>query len=161
LTDLPWNSPHWHPAHGGIYRNVYLHVTDPLHISLPLYSNLKTLGPYVYSTEISSKSANVHCEIPVQNGRKTSEMVEASVEIFARDGKSLLVLKDFKPLPAGDNATFVVEGTLTDPQLWEPAYPYLYKAVCSLKTSSQSTDTTEVQFGIRSVRFDVKTGFSI
>jgi hypothetical protein len=37
-TDLPWNSPHWHPAHGGIYRSVYLHVTDPLHISLPLYS---------------------------------------------------------------------------------------------------------------------------
>ena len=37
-TELPWNSPHWHPAHGGVYRNVYLHVTDPLHITLPLYS---------------------------------------------------------------------------------------------------------------------------
>src|SRR6185369_15925819 len=35
---IPWNNPHWHPAHGGIYRNVKLHVTDPLHISLPLYS---------------------------------------------------------------------------------------------------------------------------
>jgi hypothetical protein len=48
-TDLPWNSPHWHPAHGGIYRNVYLHVTDPLHISLPLYRPAaawtKRLGP--------------------------------------------------------------------------------------------------------------------
>src|SRR5436190_18745763 len=30
---LPWNNPHWHPAHGGIFRNVVLHVTDPLHIS--------------------------------------------------------------------------------------------------------------------------------
>jgi beta-galactosidase len=39
-TELPWNSPHWHPAHGGIYRNVYLHVADRLHISLPLYSFL-------------------------------------------------------------------------------------------------------------------------
>jgi beta-galactosidase len=44
-TDLPWNSPHWHPAHGGIYRNVYLHIADPLHISLPLYSFLQTAGP--------------------------------------------------------------------------------------------------------------------
>jgi len=24
---LPWNNPHWHPAHGGIYRNVFLYDT--------------------------------------------------------------------------------------------------------------------------------------
>ena len=33
----------------GIYRNVKLHVVDPLHISLPLYSFLQTAGPYVYA----------------------------------------------------------------------------------------------------------------
>ena len=32
---IPWNNPHWHPAHGGLYRNVKLHVMDPLHIGLP------------------------------------------------------------------------------------------------------------------------------
>ncbi len=37
---IPWNNPHWHPAHGGLYRNVRLIITDPLHISLPLYSFL-------------------------------------------------------------------------------------------------------------------------
>src|SRR4051812_37577033 len=31
---IPWNNPHWHPAHGGLYRNVRLYVTDALHISL-------------------------------------------------------------------------------------------------------------------------------
>ncbi len=71
-TDLPWNSPHWHPAHGGIYRNVYLHVADPLHISLPLYSFLQTAGPHVYATEISDASANVHVEVPIQNERKAA-----------------------------------------------------------------------------------------
>src|SRR5258708_4929889 len=43
---IPWNNPHWHPAHGGIYRDVKLHVTDRLHIGLPLYSFLQTEGPY-------------------------------------------------------------------------------------------------------------------
>ncbi len=161
LTDLPWNSPHWHPAHGGIYRNVYLHVTDPLHISLPLYSNLKTVGPYVYASDISIKSAAIRCEIPVQNGRTASETVQARVEIFDRDGKSLLLLQDTKPIPPNGNVTFTVAGTLVDPQLWEPAYPYLYKATCSLKAGGQIVDSTEVPFGIRSVRFDLKTGFSI
>ena len=161
LTDLPWNSPHWHPAHGGIYRNVYLHVADPLHISLPLYSNLKTVGPYVYASDISQKSAVMHCEIPVQNGRKASQSVEVQVEILDRDGKSLLRLQDTKLIAAGESATCTVAGTLTEPQLWEPAYPYLYKAVCSLKVGGQIIDSTEVPFGIRTVKFDVKTGFSI
>src|SRR6266850_3063595 len=86
-TELPWNSPHWHPPHGGIYRNAYLHVTDPLHISLPLYSNLKTAGPYIYSTDISEKSATVHAEIPVQNERGLAEHVEAKFELLDRTGK--------------------------------------------------------------------------
>ena len=50
---IPWNNPHWHPAHGGLYRNVRLHLTDPLHISLPLYIFLETAGPYAYATEIT------------------------------------------------------------------------------------------------------------
>ena len=48
---IPWNNPHWHPAHGGIFRNVHVYVTDPLHVSLPLYSFLQTEGPYIYETE--------------------------------------------------------------------------------------------------------------
>ena len=39
---IPWNSPQWHPAMGGIYRDVNIYVTDPLHISLPLYDFLQT-----------------------------------------------------------------------------------------------------------------------
>ncbi len=66
---IPWNNPHWHPAHGGLYRDVCLHVTDPLHISLPLYSFLQTAGPYVYATDISTNAATINLEVPVENGR--------------------------------------------------------------------------------------------
>ena len=45
---LVWHHEHWHPNHGGIYRNVYLHVMNPLHITLPLYDNLETQGQYIY-----------------------------------------------------------------------------------------------------------------
>ena len=160
-TDLPWNSPHWHPAHGGIYRNVYLHITDPLHISLPLYSSLKTLGPYIYSSDISDKLATVHCEVPVQNGRKRSEKVVASVEVFDRDGHAVLSLNRTKQLAAKAQDTFTVSGKIASPQLWEPDYPYLYKAVCTLRSHGEIIDSYEVPFGIRSVRWDVQTGFWI
>jgi beta-galactosidase len=62
---MPWNNPQWHPPHGGIYRNVRLCVTDPLHISLPLYDFLQTAGPYAYATNTSSNAASVSVEVPV------------------------------------------------------------------------------------------------
>jgi beta-galactosidase len=160
-TDLPWNSPHWHPAHGGIYRNVYLFVTDPLHISLPLYSNLKTTGPYVSATGISEKSATVHCEVPVQNGRRTVENMSAQVEIQDREGNPVLSLRKSIAVPAGGQETVELCGSLNAPQLWEPDYPYIYKAVCSIRSGNQAVDTAEIPFGVRYVGWDTKTGFSI
>ncbi len=160
-TDLPWNNPHWHPAHGGIYRNVYLHVADPLHISLPLYSSLKTAGPYIYSTDISERAATVHCEVPAQNGRAAAEKVTARVEVIDRDGKSVLALEQSKPLAPGAHETFNVSGTLAAPQLWEPSYPFLYRAVCTLLVHGQPIDSCSVPFGIRAVRWDAKSGFYI
>jgi beta-galactosidase len=160
-TELPWNSPHWHPAHGGIYRDAYLYVTDPLHISLPLYSNLKTVGPYLYSTETSTGSAKVHCELPLQNGRSTPGDITARIEILDREGKSVLTLASSKSIPALGQESFQLSGALLSPQLWEPDYPYLYKAVCSVSEQERLVDSCEVPFGIRSVRWDVKTGFYI
>ena len=160
-TELPWNSPHWHPAHGGIYRNVYLYVTDPLHISLPLYSALGTVGPYVYSSDISEGAATVHCEIPLQNERNSSAEVTARFEVLTPDGRSALVLTDRKVVAAGARETFKVSGRLDAPQLWEPAYPYLYQAVCTLVAGGQAVDSCAVPFGVRYVRFDTRTGFYI
>jgi beta-galactosidase len=47
-SDTPWHHPNWHPPHGGIYRNVSLHVTDPLHVTLPLHAHLQTEGVYAW-----------------------------------------------------------------------------------------------------------------
>jgi beta-galactosidase len=160
-TELPWNSPHWHPAHGGLYRNVYLRVTDPLHITLPLYSNLRTAGPYLYATDISEESASIHCEIPVQNGRAEEQTVTAQVEVFDREGKSVLRLTGRQLIAAGAQARFELTGTLTAPQLWEPDYPYLYKAICDLKAERQTIDSCEIPLGLRLARWDAKTGFYV
>ena len=90
---IPWNNPQWHPPHGGIYRNVRLYVTDPLHISLPLYDFLQTAGPYVYATDISSNFAKVNLEVPVENGRATNEEVELTAQILDRAGNVVLTMK--------------------------------------------------------------------
>jgi beta-galactosidase len=161
--DIPWNNPQWHPAMGGIYRDVKLFLTDPLHISLPLYDFLKTEGPYIYSTEISAKTANVTVEVPVQNGRGTDEQVNVGVEIINRDGKDLfdVIYCPVLKIAAGASGTTKVSFQISNPQLWEPDYPYLYRAKIVLIVANKIIDSQEIPFGIRAVHWDVKTGFTL
>jgi beta-galactosidase len=158
---IPWNNPHWHPAHGGIYRNVRLYVVDPLHIALPLYSFLQTAGPYVYASQISDQRARIGLEVPVLNGRRVAADVELRAEVRDRDDKSVLVLQSHGRIAQGAGAVFASHGILQNPQLWEPDHPYLYRVVCTLRAARRTVDRCEVPLGIRSVRWDAGTGFHI
>ncbi len=158
---IPWNNPRWHPPLGGIYRNVRLYVTDPLHISLPLYSFLRTAGPYVYATDISGDSAALHIEVPIQNERATAADVALHVEVLDADGRPVLSLDRGGHLGAGAHDEFDLAGDVPHPRLWEPAYPYLYRVVCTLRSGGETVDTCEIPCGIRTVRWDAQTGFYI
>ncbi len=160
-NQIPWNNPQWHPPLGGIYRNVYLYVTDPLHISLPLYDYLKTVGPYVYATEISSQAAAVTVEIPVQNGRDRDASVTVEAKILDHERNLVATWRQPEEIPAGGSVTAKLSGTITQPQLWESDYPYLYHVVCSVRSGDEIIDSCEVPLGIRAVHWDVKTGFWI
>jgi beta-galactosidase len=158
---IPWNNPHWHPAHGGIYRNVRLYVVDPLHISLPLYSFLQTAGPYVYATEISTDAATVHVEVPIENSRRNGEKVELVAQVLDRNGLSVLTMKREVDVVAGASAKFSLSGKLPKPELWESAYPYLYRVLCALEVNGQTVDTSEIPLGIRTVKWTNDKGMFI
>ena len=168
---IPWNNPHWHPAHGGLYRNVRLIVTDPLHISLPLYSFLQTTGPYAYATDISPASAQITVEVPVRNERLgAANDLYVSIDVIDADGKTVLAMGGYQPtLATGEDTTIKVTGTLANPRLWEPNYPHVYRVVCRLGTGpgmrtitiDRAVDTVEIPLGIRAVKWDVAQGFFI
>ena len=93
---IPWNNPHWHPAHGGIYRNVRLYAVDPVHISLPIYDFLQTAGPYVYASDISPESAKINLEVPMEDGagKDADAAIEVAAEVFDHEGRSVLKMKE-------------------------------------------------------------------
>jgi beta-galactosidase len=123
---IPWNNPHWHPAHGGIYRNVRLYIVDPLHIDLPLYSFLKTVGPYVYASDISGRAARISIEIPVTNGRKADARAQVNARVLDVQGKVVLSLQQTQNLAAGAHTLLRLSGMIEQPKLWEPDYPCCY-----------------------------------
>jgi len=158
---IPWNNPHWHPAHGGIYRNVRLIVTDSLHFDLPLYSFLQTEGPYAYATDITEKSAQVGLEVPVRNDSQTAADGEVRAEILDADGKSVFREAVRVVLPAGGHAKVKLGTTLANPRLWEPDYPHLYRVALKLMWRGQILDSTEVPLGIRHIRWDPSAGLFV
>ncbi|MBD5780044.1 DUF4982 domain-containing protein [Pelagicoccus sp. NFK12] len=158
---LVWHHEHWHPNHGGIYRNVFLHVMDPLHITLPLYDNLETVGTYVFTENVSETSADVTVEAEVMNNHGKKQSVTFIAEIIDADGNVVETVTDQKKLAAKAKHTFSVSGSVANPKRWYPRHPYLYKVVTQLKVDNQIVDGYETPLGIRSFEFNNETGFWI
>ncbi|MBR9908832.1 MAG: glycoside hydrolase family 2 protein [Gammaproteobacteria bacterium] len=158
---LVWNHEHWHPTHGGIYRNVFLHLMDPLHITLPLYDNLKTVGTYVYTDNVTESNADVTVQAEVKNEHRKSRTVEFVAEIIDSQGSIVETIQDQKKLKAGETHTFSVSGSVANPQRWYLRHPYLYRVLTKLKVGGKVVDGYETPLGIRSFEFNKDTGFWI
>ena len=83
-TKYQWSDRNFNANYGGIPKNVWLHVTDKLYQTLPLYSNLKTTGVYIYAEDIRVKSrkAVVHAESEIKNEYNRDKKV---AYIYAED----------------------------------------------------------------------------
>lgn len=158
---LVWNHEHWHPTHGGIYRNVFLHTMNPVHITLPLYDNLKTVGTYVFTENVSKESADVTVQAQVKNNLSTSQEIELIADIVNNDGDIVETVKQSSTVQANSIFNFEVKGLVNEPQLWSTRYPYLYTVVTRLKIDDQIVDGYKTQLGIRDFEFNKDTGFWI
>ncbi|MFD2727644.1 glycoside hydrolase family 2 protein [Hyunsoonleella rubra] len=156
---LVWNHEHWHPTHGGIYRNVFLHIMDPLHITLPLYDNLETLGTYVYADNISEASADIFVNAEVQNEYSEPKTVSFEAKIFDNDGKLVGVSGAQQSVNVGEKFTFSVQTTLENPNLWYTRHPYMYTVESVLKVDGKAIDSYNTPLGIRNFNFDKDKGF--
>lgn len=158
---LSWHDSHWHPTHGGIYRNVFLHIKDRLHITLPLYSFLKTQGTYVYASDITEEQAKVTAEAEVVNDYETSKQVHFVAEILDQDGAVIQTMEESRQLQAGETYIFQTSDVLKNPHRWSPQYPYLYKVRTKLITNGETVDSVDTPLGIRTFEFTFDQGFFI
>lgn len=158
---LVWNHEHWHPTHGGIYRNVYLHVMDPLHITLPLYDNLKTTGTYVYADNITETHADVFVAAEIQNEYTENKTVNFESWIVDNEGIVVEKAQAQQDLAPGQVYTFSSTLGVTNPKLWYTRHPYMYKVMTVLKQDGKVVDSYETPLGIRNFDFNNNSGFHI
>lgn len=155
-TSYQWNNRNFNANYGGIPKNVWLHLTDKLYQTLPLYSNLKTTGVYVYAEDIRVKSrkAVIHAESQVRNEHRKSKQVSYQVEIIDRDGTPV---KTFSGEPItvnpGETANLKAEAEVDGLHFWSWGYGYLYTVKTSLWVDNKKVDEVSTRTGFRKTRF--------
>lgn len=156
--DNPNYSARWYPG-AGLYRNVWLTITEPVHIA--------QWGTYITSSEVSSESAKVNMEITIDNKSEVDAEVEAETAIYILDEddqRSGGIVASFstKAMVAA-NGREVARGAvvIANPRLWGPLptqEPNRYVAVTTLKHNGAKIDVYETPFGIRKIEFDPNKG---
>jgi hypothetical protein len=147
-----WADRNFNANYGGIPKNVKLHVTDRLHQTLPLYSNLGTRGVYVYADEfdISASTATIHAESEVRNER--DEPVTFDYLVRVEDMEGAVVGQFSGPrttLTPGDTTTVSASQQLTNLNFWSSGYGYLYNAYTMLVVDGEPIDTVKTRTGFR------------
>lgn len=153
-VDNPNHSARWYPG-GGLYRNVWLIKTHPIHVD--------QWGTSITTREVSRTSAGLDLQVAVSNGSREEAVVEISTALFPLDekgNKGKKAVAEFPlrklTLPSGGKGSAESSLVLPSPHLWGPPptqKPHLYLAVTTLRTNGRVTDRYETRFGIRAVEF--------
>ncbi|MFC7293064.1 glycoside hydrolase family 2 TIM barrel-domain containing protein [Hirschia litorea] len=145
-------SGRWYTG-SGIYRNVWLTVTDPIHV----IEN----GSFVRADNISKAQATLHTTHDIANDTDTPIEALAIVKIKAPNGKIVAQTSSTVTLDANKQTSITHELNVKNPALWSPESPSLYTSVLEIHKEYQLIDTYETRTGIRNLEFTVDRGFLI
>ncbi|HEY7486722.1 MAG TPA: glycoside hydrolase family 2 TIM barrel-domain containing protein [Streptosporangiaceae bacterium] len=141
-------SSRWYSG-SGIYRNVHLVVTDPVHVARH--------GVFVTTPNVESTYADgyttVHVETSVAGAGQPVDVVSTIRDAKGRTVASHTATGTAGGSPASDDIR------LNHPTLWSIDHPYLYTVRTQVKAGGRTVDETTTTFGVRWFTFDPDAGF--
>lgn len=137
----------------GIYRHVWMIVTDAVHIA--------PWGVSVTAPVISSKKATVLVKTLVKNETNQDQHILVKTALWNQNkknaGNSQLSVK----LAANTEKEVIQTITVSNPSLWTNETPSVYVAHVQLLKHKKAVDDCKTNFGIRSLNYSVENGFRL
>ncbi len=145
-------SSRWY-AGTGIYRHVWLHVGEKVHI--------KPWDLQIETKSIEGNVVNLETNTTITNSESNPVKGKLKLQIFNQDKK--LLLTDEKDFHIAAYTKHKVKSKLALKQFnyWDIENPYLYHIQASIVLDEIIKDTASVSTGIREVSFDAKEGFKL
>jgi len=143
---------------GGIYRDVYLISTNPVHFNI---DSSAANGIRIKTPLVSDAMANVTVEGEIANSLNRKETVKILSSVFTADGKLIKEIKSNVSLAANGITKFSQNlDKIENPHLWSTDDPYLYHIVTSIYDNNGNLlDQQTNPLGFRWFKFDAATGF--
>ena len=151
-----WNDKNFNANYGGIPKNVWLHVTDKLYQTLPLYSNLGTTGTYVYASDfdIPNHKAVIHAESQVRNEDSKARTFTFCAQVLDADGKEVAQFHSASiTMQPGETRIVKTQQEVEDLHFWSWGYGYLYTVKTTLMEGSVCCDNVVTRTGFRKTHF--------
>ncbi len=138
--------------YGGLYREVGLRVTDPLHIP--------DRGVIVMTPKVSKDEGTMHLNVRLKNDRRGKASGHLTAQAIAPNGKAVSQGEQ-RFIVAGKNERLITVPLppVKEPELWSPDGPSLYRVRVTVHDEGEVVDEQAVNFGFRWFRFDLDKGF--
>ena len=150
VNNIP--SSRWYSG-SGIYRDVTLIATDPVHVAYR--------GVSVTTPNIASGTGTVNVSVEIDNDGSSAATATVTSTVYAKGGSSALATSSTTAtIAAGDTTTASVSPSVSSPKLWSPDNPNLYTVRTEISVGGTVVDTVETDFGFRYFSFN-STGFHL
>lgn len=144
---------------GGLYRDAVLTVCEPLYVTDPILANAKAGGGiYVWYTDVTKESANVHVRTQIKNDYPTDKKYEALLSVTSPEGVKLAENIVSGELLSGESEYLETAFCVEAPELWSPEEPKLYTLGIELAANGESIYNDKLAIGIRDFYFTLNDG---
>ncbi len=140
-------------AGSGIFRKVWLNVAGDL--------RFPEFGISVTTPQVTTDTATVNLDVKVENGAPAAR--RATVRARLLDETGSLAGEASVPVNVGAHGVAIASCTVkaSNPKLWSPAEPNLYRAEIVVESAGEVGDAAALHLGIRKIEIDAVGGLRI
>ncbi len=155
LDCLPISQTGLYKVWGGLYRNVWLVATAPVHIDP---TDDAAPGVYLTPKDVSEQSAGLNVRVLLRNDASSAARAEVRARILDPSGAEVRTLTAPATLAPQSRTTVELSTTIEHPQLWEALHGRLYHVETSVYVNNQPVDEVTEATGFRWLNWDWKGG---
>lgn len=137
----------------GIYRHVWMIVTEPIHID--------NWGVGITTQQVSSGNATVQIRTLVKNETNAPQKFSLLTDVAKQNVHITKAITSDIEINANDQKEISQIIVINNPQLWSPENPYLYHAQIKVIVGNKTDDNVSAPFGIRSLKYSAESGFQL
>lgn len=136
----------------GIYRDVWLVYSDPVHIA--------QWGVYAYP-EVVKNTGVLNVEVALENGTAKKAKLTIVNELLSKDGKVVAKNTQNVIVEANKENKVLTKLSVKNPKLWDLDNPNRYQLVTTVLNEGKIIDKSHTQTGFRNFTFDANKGFAL